>query len=313
MKAAQAVKYGGQEAVKTDPNAPRPTITADQVLVEVYAAGVNPFDFKVREGQVRQMAELTFPATLGGDLAGVVAEVGENVQGLTPGTAVYGQAGALSGHGSFAEYAPVASGSLAPKPANLDFIQAAALPLAAVSAYQALVEVAGLAGGQTVLIHGGAGGIGSLAIQIAAHLGARVTATAAGAHKDYVLSLGANTALDYQAEPLTAQSGRYDVVFDTVGDDVYEQSFAVIKPGGIVVTMSARPNEALAAEHHARTAGMHTQVTAERLAAVTKLVEAGVLAPHVDKVFPLDEAAAALDYLQHGRPKGKVVIAVKPS
>ncbi len=176
--------------VKIASDAPKPETGSDQVLVEVHAAGVNPFDWKVREGLTRAMAELEFPATLGGDFAGVITEIGEDVENLAVGQAVYGLAGALSGEGSYAEYAPVKASQLAAKPASIDFTQAAALPLAAVSAYQALVDHMDLQKGQKILIHGGAGGIGSLAIQLAKHLGAYVATTASAGDEAFAKGLG---------------------------------------------------------------------------------------------------------------------------
>ena len=311
MKAAQLTQYGGADVVTIANDAPKPKISADQVLVEVYAAGVNPFDWKVREGMVRQMAELKFPAILGGDLAGVVAEVGQNVTHLKPGDAVYGQAGALSSHGSFAEFAPAAGASVDLKPASLDFIQAAALPLAGVSAFQAIVETLKLKPDQKILIHGGAGGIGSLAIQLAKHIGAFVATTGGTDQVELLKNLGADEVIDYKTEKFQDKLAGYDAVFDTIGSDVYEASFKVLKPGGAIVSMNAPVDEILIRQYGVSATSQYTQVTVARLAELTNLAQQGVVAVNVDKIFPLDEAPDALAYLQHGHHQGKVVIKVK--
>ena len=311
MKAAQVTQYGGPEVLKTVSDAPKPIITDDQVLVEVHAASANPFDWKVREGMVRMMGELTFPATLGGDLAGVIAQVGANVSHVKVGDAVYGLAGALSGHGSFAEFAPVAGNSIGPKPASLDFGHAAALPMVGVSAIQALIEELNLITGQKILIHGGAGGIGSVAIQIAKHLGAYVATTTSAKNAGFVTSLGADEVIDYKTEKFQDKLSDYDAVFDTVGGDVYTDSFKVLKTGGTIVSMNVPPSEELMAEYKVIAKGFYTQVTVERLAQLTELVEAGVVTISIDKTFELDEAGEALAYLQAGGYRGKVVINVR--
>lgn len=311
MKAAQIAQYGGPEVLKTVHDALKPTIGANQVLVEVHAAGVNPFDWKVREGLARQMAELTFPATLGGDVAGVVAEVGANVTHVKAGDAVYGLAGALSGQGSFADFAPVDGGQIGLRPNNVDFAEAAALPLAGVSAYQALVETLNLQRGQKILIHGGAGGIGTMAIQLAKHLGAYVATTTKASGLSYARSLGADEAIDYRAKKFQDAVSGYDAVFDTIGGEVYEESFKVLKPGGSIVSMSAQPNEELMKRYQVTAISQFTQVTTERLAKLAALVEGGSIVAHIEKAVPLDQASEALRRVQAGELKGKVIIIVK--
>lgn len=311
MKAAQINSYGGQDTVQVTDNVQKPAATKDHVLVEVHAAGVNPFDITVREGYARQMAELNFPATLGGDFAGVVAEIGESVSGLTRGQAVYGQAGALSGQGSFAEYTPVKPSQVSAKPETIDFTTAAALPLASVSAYQALVDHLQLAKGQKILIHGGAGGIGSLAIQLAKHLGAYVATTAAAAETDFVSSLGADEIIDYKTQDFSELLKDLDAVFDTVGGETNAKSYGVLKTGGAFVSMVAQPDEALVKQRGISYTAQFTRVTPERLQAIAALVDEGALKPEIAKIFPFDEAATALEYQKTGHPRGKVVIKIK--
>jgi NADPH:quinone reductase-like Zn-dependent oxidoreductase len=311
MIAAQLTKYGGQDSVRVTDGAAKPAAGKGEVLVEVYAAGVNPFDITVREGRARQMAELDFPATPGGDFAGTVADVGEGVEGLSKGQAVYGQTSPLGGQGSFAQYTPVKAGQLAAKPESIDFTTAAALPLAAVSAYQALVDHIDLKEGQKILVHGGAGGIGSLAVQLAKHLGAYVAATAGSADTDFVKNLGADEVIDYETQDFAEIIKDYDAVLDTVGGRTNAGSYAVLKPGGKLVSMAAQPDEALADKHKIEYTAQFTRVTPERLNAISALVDEGALRPQIDKVFPLGQAAEALEYLKTGHPKGKVVLQIK--
>lgn len=311
MRATQIDSYGDKSVVHITEGLPEPAVGAGQILVEVHAAGVNPFDWKVREGLTRSMAELPFPATLGGDFAGVVAEVGTDVTDVQTGDEVYGQANALGGQGSYAEFTPVKATSLARKPKSLDFIHAAAVPLAAVSAYQALVEHMQLHPKQKVLIHGGAGGIGTFAIQLAKHLGAHVATTASANDADYVKGLGADEVIDYKSQDFSTILKDLDAVYDTIGGKTYTKSFQVLKQGGIIVSMLEQPDEALAKRSKVTAVVQYTKVTTERLNKITELLENGALAVHVSKTFPLSQAGEALDYLHEGKHRGKVVLAVK--
>lgn len=310
MKAAQLVAYGGQGSVKVTNDAVKPTIMPDQVLIKVHAAALNPFDYKVREGFVRRMAELHFPATLGGDVAGVIEEVGEQIDGFTVGDAVYGQAGALSGNGSFAEYSPIAAKSIAKKPESVDFDTAAALPLVSASAYQAIYEHIHLRPDQKILIHGGGGGIGSTAIQLAKHIGAYVATTVSSDDIEYVRSIGADRAIDYKNEDFTDSIKDYDAVFDTVGGEPNTKSYEVLKPGGIFVSMIGQKDEQLANEHHIEYISESSHVTTEKLEAIAKLVDTNVLRVRTAKTYPLDQVPEALEFLKTGHPHGKVVIQV---
>lgn len=310
MRAAQINSYGGKEVLKTVKDAPRPKVEPAQVLVKVYAAAVNPFDWKVREGYLKETAPLNFPATLGGDLAGVVSELSEGITAFKVGDEVYGQAGALSSNGAFAEFSPVKAEQLAAKPKNVDFVTAAALPLAVVSAYQALVEHANLQNGQKVLIHGGGGGIGSFAVQIAKYLGAHVATTASAQDADFVKSLGADEVIDYKTQAFETLIKDYDAVFDTVGGETYSKSYQALKPGGVIISMTDQPIEDLARKYNIKAIAQQTRTTTERLAKLAQLVERGAIKVSIDKVFPLEQAAEALAYIQ-GAHHGKVVIKVK--
>ena len=235
MKAAQLIEYDGIDALKiVEVDKPKPE--EGHVLVEVYAASTNPFDWKVREGLYKEYIPINLPITLGGDFAGVVVELGTGVEGFEIGQSVYGQANALS-HGSYAEFATVKSSQLALKPNSINYETAAAFPLAAASAVQALNEHIDLKPNQKVLIHGGAGGIGSLAIQLAKHVGAYVATTVSAEDIEFAREIGADEVIDYKAEDFSAKLQDYDAVFDTVGGETTTDSYKVLKPGGVLVSM----------------------------------------------------------------------------
>jgi alcohol dehydrogenase len=312
MKKAQIRKYGGKEVVEVEENASKPSVSKGHILVEVYAAGVNPIDWKIREGYLRERLPLEFPATLGGDFSGLVAEVGEGVSGFKKGEEVYGHASILrGGSGSFAEFSSADANATAPKPKNISHVEASALPLVGVSAWQALVDHMSLSKGQRILIHGGAGGIGQIAIQLAKYLGAYVGTTVSAKDIPYIKGLGANESIDYKGRPFEELSQNYDAVFDTIGGDIYARSFKALKKGGIIVSMLEQPRSELMEKHGVRAIGQFTQVTRERLSKLIELTEKGVIKVNVDKTFSLEQAGEALIYLQKGHPRGKIVLKVR--
>ncbi len=312
MKAAQITTYGGSGVVNINNNAPKPAVSKEKILVEVHAAGVNPVDWKIREGYMQEMAPLKFPSTLGADFSGVVAEIGQGVSVFKKGEEVYGYAGALvGGSGSFAEFTLADAKHAARKPKNLNHIEAAALPLTGASAWQALVDHIGLSRGKKILIHGGAGGIGTIAIQLAKHIGAYVAATAGERDLQHVKELGADEAIDYKNQSFDEMLHDYDAVFDTIGGETYERSFKVLRKGGIIVSMLEEPNPELMNRYGMKAIGQLTQTTRERLSKLAELVEKGVIKVQVDRTFPLDQAAEALEYLRTGHPRGKVVLEIK--
>ena len=310
MKAIQINGYGDNSVVALNEKADSPRVSAGKVLVEVHAAGVNPVDWKIREGYLKGMMPLAFPATLGSDFSGVVVEVGEGVTNVKQGDEVYGMANAMAG-GSFAEFTVVDATSLSPKPTKATHAEAASLPLVGLSTWQAIVEQMRLQKGQKILIHGGAGGIGTIAIQLAKHLGAYVVATASQADVDYVKGLGADEVIDYQSEKFEEKIKDYDAVFDTAGGDAYQKSFRVVKEGGIIVSMVEQPNEELLAKYKITAKAQFTQPNADQLVKLASLVDDGVIKPHVDKSFSMEQAKEAFAYQQTGSPQGKVVITVK--
>src|SRR5215211_168074 len=320
MKAAQIKSYGDSEVVEINPNAPSLNDPSEaMVLVTVKAAGVNPSDWKLREGFFKQMAPLQFPATLGSDFSGVIEKVGERVSSSTSvsdlklGDEVYGHAGAFAGgSGAFAEMALAKADTIAHKPRTLDHEQAAGLPLVGVSAWQALVETMGLTKGQKILIHGGAGGIGSIAIQLAKHLGAYVATTVSTNDKQFVKEeLGADEVIDYKTQTFEdLLPHEYDAVFDTVGDETYTRSFKILKRGGIIVSMLEQPNQELMDRFGVKAISQFTQVNRERLTKLAQWVDQNNIRVNIDRTFPLDEAGKALDYQRDVHPRGKVVLQV---
>lgn len=312
MKAVQIKTYGGIDVLEINDNAPEPTPEKDQVLVEVHAASINPFDWKVREGYAKKYIKLEFPTTIGGDFAGVVTGLGENVSDFKIGEAVYGQAAVFGGGtGAFAEVLAANVNKIAPKPKNIDFLQAASLPLVGVSALQALETHIKLKKGQKILIHGGAGGIGTIAIQLAKALGAYVATTVSSDDVEYARGLGADEVIDYKNQNFEEILKDYNAVFDTVGGKTLDKSFLVVKKGGIIVSMAGAPSAALAKKHGVVVIGQNTEGNKERLSRLSELVERGEIKPQVDRVFAIDEAAEAFSRLEKGHPRGKVVLKIK--
>jgi alcohol dehydrogenase len=313
MKSAQIKRYGGSEVVEINQSTPAlDGPSAGKVLVTIKAAGVNPADWKVREGYFQQMTPLQFPSTLGMDFSGVIEKVGEGVYGFKQDEEVYGQASVMrGGSGAFAEMALANEDSIAHKPKTLSHEEAAGLPLVGVSAWQALVETIGLSRGQKILIHGGAGGIGSIAIQLAKHLGAYVATTVSTNDKEFVKELGANEAIDYKTQTFEDMLPHaYDAVFDTVGGETYTRSFNVLKKGGIIVSMLEQPNQELMRRFGVKATHQFTKVNRERLTRLAQWVDQNNIHVNIDRTFPLDEAGKALDYQRDVHPRGKVVLQV---
>ncbi len=312
MKAVQISKYGGSDVIEIKQNLPTPTVTPSTVLVEIHAAGVNPVDWKIREGYMQQMAPLHLPATLGGDFSGVIKEVGAQVKAFRKGEQVYGQAGLLSGgSGAFAELAIANPNSITKKPKTINHMEAAALPLAGVSAWQALVEHMNLAPGQKILIHGGAGGIGTFAIQLAKYLGAHVATTVRADEMDHVRGIHADEIIDYEKQKFEDVLQDFDAVYDTVGGETYTRSFKILKPNGVIVSMLEQPREELTKKYKVKAIGQFTGVNSTRLAKLAEIVDKHAIKVFIDKIYPLEQAAEAMDYLKKGYPRGKVILKAK--
>jgi alcohol dehydrogenase len=312
MKSAQITRYGNNSEVIEINEVTMPNLSAGKVLVNIKIAGINPIDWKIREGYMQQMIHLQFPSTLGMDFSGVIKQVGEDVSSdLKQGDEVYGQAGVpTGGSGAFSESALANATSVAHKPKWLSHTQAAALPLVGVSAWQALVEHIGLSKGQKILIHGGAGGIGSIAIQLAKNLGAHVATTVSSDDKQFVQDLGANEVIDYKTQTFEDIVHDYDAVFDTVGGETYTRSFRVLRKGGIIVSMLEQQNLELMEQFGVKAVSQFTQVNRERLFKLAEWVDQNKVNIHIDKTFSLDEVGKALDYLRDIHPRGKIVLAI---
>lgn len=305
MNAVRIHAYGGPE-VLTYESAPRPAPQDGELLVRVHAVGINPVDWKMREGYMKDVWPVQFPLTIGFDVAGTVEEVGAGVTEFAPGDAVV----AMTMSGGYAEYAVLPASSAARKPQALGFVQAASLPVAALTAWQALFDHAELTAGQTVLIHAAAGGVGHLAVQFAKHKGARVIATASARNQDFVRSLGADEVVDYSADKFEDTARNVDVVLDTMGGDTQERSWGVLKPSGILVSIADESTDKNAQAHGKRGMMMHAGPNAAQLAEIAALVDAGAVKTEIERVLPLAEARQAHEISQAGHVRGKLVLQV---
>jgi NADPH:quinone reductase-like Zn-dependent oxidoreductase len=308
MTAVRIHGYGDRSVLRYEP-APRQKAADDELLVRVVAAAVNPVDWKIREGFLKEMIPHQLPLTLGWDFAGVVETVGAGVTGFSVGDAVYARPD-LTRDGSYAEYITVRASEVALKPTTISFADAASLPLAAITAWESLFTAGELSEGQTVLIHAGAGGVGSLAVQLAKWRGARVIATASAANHALVESLGADEVIDYRDAPFGSRVADVDLVFDTIGGQVQEDSWSVIRPEGTLVSVVEPPTEERAAKAGVKGKFVFIQPSAEILDKLSVLVDTGVVRPVVGAEFALSDIAAAHALSESGRARGKIVIHV---
>ncbi|MFC8230864.1 NADP-dependent oxidoreductase [Streptomyces sp. NPDC057287] len=309
MSALHQTALGGPEVLRLT-ELPRPAPGPGEILVAVHAAGLNPTDFKHRAVSLFLPPP---PLTLGWDVSGTVVEAGYGVTLFQPGDEVFGMLPYPYGAGSHAEYVTGPARAFAAKPAGIDHVQAAALPLAALTAWQALVETADLRAGQRVLIHAAAGGVGHLAVQIAKELGAHVTGTASAPKHDFLRELGADACVDYRSEDFADTDERYDVVLDTLGGETATRSVSVLRPGGALVSLLPGDGDTQAAAEKAQVRAVTLLVEHDRsgMLAIAELVERGRLRPHVSGTFPLAEGARAHTLGETGRTTGKLVITVR--
>ncbi len=307
VKALRIHEFADPESVIVE-EIPAPALRAGEVVVRVEAASVNPLDIKLITGARRQAFPLSFPYTLGIDFAGVIEQTGPLVSRWKAGDRVLGRSDPKRG-GAFAEYiaAPVANIAAAPSTDNC-YAAAAALPTAAGTAWQALVEIAALDTGQAVLIHAGAGGVGTFAIQIAHRLGAHVTVTASGDGLELARSLGAGEVIDYRAEDFTKGGARFDAVLDTLGGETQARSFEVLRPGGFLLSLLAPPDDGRAQAHHIRACRVSNETDAGRLNQLAGLLEDGDLRAVTDSIHGFPEARQALARVASGRSRGKVIL-----
>ena len=306
MQAIRIHRYGDEGALALDEE-PVPACGADDVLVRVVAAGVNPVDWKIREGHLKDFVPHRLPLTLGWDVAGVVESVGKSVRSFRPGDTVYSRPD-IARDGAYAEYVAVRASEVAHKPTTISFVEAASLPLAGITAWEAIVNVAQVSTGQRVLIHAASGGVGSLAVQLAKWRGAHVIATTSAGNTDLVSFLGADEVIDYRRENFFEHATSLDVVFDTVGGKVQQDSWRTLKPGGLLVSIVDPPSEAMAQQRSVRSAFVFIQPSAEILEQLAGLVDAGQVRPIVGAEFALRDAAAAHRLSRSGRARGKIVL-----
>ncbi len=334
MKAFVVERYGDAGTVRAG-DVPDPATGDDDVLVRMHAASVNPLDLKIRNGDLNAILPVRAPFVLGNDLAGTVVAVGARVTRFAVGDEIYARPDQRR-FGTFAELIAIHQDDVATKPATLTMAEAASIPLVGLTAWQALVERAHLRPGQKVLIHAGAGGVGTIAIQLAKHLGAGVATTASAAKTDLVKSLGADVVIDYQRQAFETILHDYDVVLDTVGGETLVKSLRVLRPGGTVISVAGPPDPAFAEElganpvvrlaiaalsyrirrrarrRQVRYSYLFMKASGDQLRELTGLIDAGTIRPVVDSVFDFDQTREALAHVEQGRAKaGKVVIRMK--
>jgi NADPH:quinone reductase-like Zn-dependent oxidoreductase len=333
MKAFIIDRYGRKGSLRFG-EMPEPEVRDHDVLVRIHAAGVNPLDSKIRDGEFKFILPYRLPLIPGNDVAGVVARVGAKVRRFKLGDEVYARPdkGRI---GAFAEFIAMNDADVAMKPTNLSMEEAASIPLVALTAWQALVEKAKLKKGQKVLIHAGSGGVGTFAIQLAKHIGATVATTTSSANVGLVKDLGADIVIDYKKQAFESILSDYDVVLNSLGSDTLEKSLEVLKPGGRLISISGPPDVAFAKENGSNwllqqimrllSFGIRRKARRRRvsysflfmrangtqLGEMTPLLEAGVIRPVIDRVFPFEGTNDALAYIETGRSRGKVVVKVR--
>lgn len=333
MKALTFKRYGKSPEIGFA-DVPRPTPKPDELLVEVHAAGLNPIDNMIPAGTFKPILKFELPATLGSDIAGVVVEVGSRVTRFKPGDAVFASVFDL-GRGSIAEFVAVPESVAAPKPAKLDFVQAASIPMVGLTSWQALKERAGVRADQKVFIPAGSGGIGTFAIQLAKYFGAKVGTTTSTGNVELVTALGANEVIDYKKQHFEKVLGGYDVVLGTLRGDAIEKAVGILKPGskivsligpldaafararrlnfvfGFLFALMSRKIMRMARRQNVSYSFLFVRPDGAQLAEIGELLESERIRPIIDKVFPFEQAKEALEYLAQGRAKGKVVVSVR--
>jgi NADPH:quinone reductase-like Zn-dependent oxidoreductase len=308
MKAIRIHGFGGREVLELD-DLPIPQPGEDDLLVRIHAASVNPVDYKIRRGTVPWVSREMLPLPLGRDLSGTVESVGAQVAAFGEGEAVHAMLGDID-RGSYAEYVLVRPNEAAPKPARLSHIEAAAVPLAALTAWQGLFDHGHLEAEQTVLIHGGSGGVGHFAIQFAKVRGAIVLTTVSAQNLEFVGELGADRAIDYQSQRFEEIARDVDLVLDLVGGETQERSWSVLKPGGILVSALGEPSRQKAMQRGVHAVGYRAQANGGQLAEIGRLIDQGKVRPVVMATYPLAEARRAHEQLERGHVRGKIVLVV---
>ncbi len=304
MKAVRIHGYGGPEVLKYE-DAPRPVLNDDDVLIKVIGAGVNPVDWKICQGYMKEMT--TLPLIPGWDVAGVIEEKGPDVRHLEVGDSVYTRP-SISRNGAYAEYIAVKASEVALKPETIDYLQAAAVPLAGLTAWQSLFDLAHLQAGQKVLIHAAAGGVGHFAVQFARWAGAHVIGTASAPHHEFLKSIGAHETIDYTTAAFEDAVHDADVVLETIGGEVWQRSWKVLKKGGIMVSTLRGPEAGGMDALNKLSAHVFVQPDAAQLGEIAILIDSGHVRPEIERIFPLHEADKAHRANEAGHTTGKIVL-----
>ena len=306
MQAIRIHEFGPPSVLRLE-ESPRPMKPGDgEMLLRVHAAAVNPIDWKIRSGRA---GKPPLPYTPGFDVSGVVESVGPNITKFKAGDAIFAMLDLRRG-GGYAEYAIVREDEAAPKPSKISHVDAASVPLVTLTAWQALFDTAKLEKGQSILIHGGAGGVGSAAVQLAKWKGAKVFATASKENLDFLKQLGADEPIDYQAEKFEDRARNVDVILDTVGGETQTRSFACLKKAGILVSIVGRPSAELVKQHQVRAEGILVHRSADELAQIAALITDGHFKPVPTQIFPLADAAKAHEQSETRHTRGKIVLEV---
>lgn len=333
MKAFIVDRYGSADRARFS-EVPDPQVREDDVLIRIHAAGVNPLDSKIRDGEFKLILPYRLPLVLGNELAGVVVRVGSRVRRFKPGDEVYARPD-KDRIGTFAEFIAVAEDDLAIKPKHLTMAEAASIPLVGLTAWQALIETAKLKKGQKVLIHAGSGGVGTFAIQLAKHVGAIVATTTSAANVELVKRLGADIVIDYKKDRFEEVLHDFDVVLNSLDGETLRKSLRVLKPGGQLISISGPPDPEFAqdlgqgrmlqwvmrllsfrirrqaARHRVNYSFVFMRASGDQLRQIGALIDAGVVRPVLDRTFPFESTKEAMAYVETGRAKGKVVITVR--
>lgn len=309
MRAVRIHTFGGPEVLTVD-HVEVPALKLGEILVKVGAAGINPVDYKIRQGGYHKVSEAQLPVTLGRDICGIVVASADSEICHT-GDAVYAL---LDWNlGGYAEFASLPAALCAPKPATLPIMESAAVPLAALTAWQGIFDHGELQRGQTILIHGGSGGVGHFAIQFAKNRGAHVLATAAKGDADFVRRLGADVVIDYTSQRFEEVASDVDVVYDLVGGDTRERSWRTLRRGGILVSTLGQPEESNAQNYAVRAKGYVTQPNRAQLMRISRLIDAKRVRPAIHRTFPLEAAREAQSFLEESHTRGKIVLTVDSS
>lgn len=309
MKAVRIHSYGGPGVLVYE-DVPRPEPADGEILIRVHAAGVNPLDWKVREGHARGWLNHRLPLILGWDVSGVVEAIGPGAHKFKVGDAVYGLID-IARDGAYAENVIANASHLAAKPDSQDHVHAAALPIAALTAWNTIFDMADLKSGQTILIHGAAGGVGHMAVQLAKWKGARVIGTASAINDPFLLELGADEVIDYNTTKFEDVVHDVDIVLDTLSGETQERSWKTLRKGGIMVSTLSEPSPELAAKYNARGAVVMVKPNAAILTRIAELIDARSITVKVEKVLPLTEASKAQELSQSGHARGKIVLKVR--